>query len=91
MAVKKNAVSGKEFPGKWLLKHIIAAVVVVIVLVVGAIIFLEIATKHGQELIVPDLSNMTIEEASQMAQSRQMVVDVTDSVYVKRIDRKSVV
>ena len=27
MAVKKNAVSGKEFPGKWFLKHIIAAVV----------------------------------------------------------------
>ena len=90
MAVKKNAVSGKEFPGKWFLKHIIAAVVVVIVLVVGAIILLEIATKHGQELIVPDLSNMTIEEASQMAQSRQMVVDVTDSVYVKRMKRGAV-
>ena len=90
MAVKKNAVSVKEFPGKWFLKHLIAAVVVVIVLVVGAIIFLEIATKHGQELIVPDLSNMTIEEASQMAQNRQMVVDVTDSVYVKRMKRGAV-
>ena len=90
MAVKKNAVSGKEFPGKWFLKHIIAAVAVVIVLVVGAIIFLENVTKHGQELIVPDLSNMTVEEASQMAQSRQMVVDVTDSVYVKRMKRGAV-
>ncbi len=80
----------KEFPGKWALKHIIAAVVVLIVLVAGAAIFLNIATKHGQELIVPDLSNLTVEEAESLASSNDMVVDVTDSVFVKRMKKGAV-
>ena len=75
----------KEFPGKWILKHVVAALVVVLVLLVGAMIFLNVATKHGQELTVPDLSNLTIEQADSVANSHDMVVDVTDSVYVKRM------
>ena len=80
----------KEFPGKWILKHLVAAALVVVVLVVGAIIFLNAVTKHGQELIVPDLSNMTVSQADSVAASRDMVVDVTDSVYVKRMQRGAV-
>ena len=80
----------KDFPGKWFVKHLIAAVIVVVVLIAGAIIFLNVVTKHGQELIVPDLSNLTIEQADSVAASRDMVVDVTDSVYVKRMKRGAV-
>ena len=80
----------KEFPGKWILKHLVAAALVVVVLVVGAIIFLNAVTKHGQVLIVPDLSNMTVSQADSVAASRDMVVDVTDSVYVKRMLRGAV-
>ena len=63
----------KELPGKWILKHLVAAALVVVVLVVGAIIFLNAVTKHGQELIVPDLSNMTVSQADSVAASRDMV------------------
>ena len=87
MTKKKN---NKEFPGKWFLKHLVAAALVVVVLVVCAIVFLEVVTKHDQELSVPDLSNMTVEEAAQLADSCGMVVDVTDSVYVKRMKRGAV-
>ena len=80
----------KEFPGKWILKHLVAAVVLVIVLIVGAIIFLNIATKHGQELIVPDLSNLTVEQADSVASAKKMVIDVTDSVFVKRMRKGAV-
>ncbi len=90
MADKKKMVSGKEFPGKWFLKHIIAAVAVVIVLVVGAMIFLEVVTKHGQELVVPDFSNMSLEEAADVAAINDVTVDVTDSVFVKRMRRGAV-
>lgn len=75
---------------KWILKHFVAAVVVVLALVVGAIIFLNVVTKHGQELVVPDLSNLTIEQADSVASDHEMVIDVKDSVFVKRMKRGAV-
>ena len=80
----------KDYPGKWIVKHIVAAAVVAVVLVVGAMIFLNLVTRHGQELVVPDLSNLTVEQADSVAASCKMVVDVTDSVYVKRMKRGAV-
>ena len=80
----------KEFPGKWVLKHLAAAAAIVVALVIGAIIFLNVVTKHGQELVVPDLSNLTIEQADSVATAQEMVIDVTDSVYVKRMKRGAV-
>ena len=80
----------KEYPGKWLVRHLVAALALVVVLVVSAVIFLEVATKHGQELIVPDLSNLSVEEAEAVAASRHMVIDVKDSVFVKRMKKGAV-
>ena len=80
----------KEFPGKWMLNHLVMAFLLVVVLVFGAYVLLNVATKHGQELVVPDLSNMTVEEAMEAARSNKMVVEVKDSVYVKRMKRGAV-
>ena len=80
----------KEFPGKWIVRNLVAALVIVVVLVVGAMIFLNVVTKHGQELVVPDLSNLTIEQADSVASDHQMVIDIKDSVYVKRMKRGAV-
>ncbi len=75
---------------KWFWKHLLAAVIIAVVLLVGALIFLNVATKHNQELIVPDLSNMSLEQAREVASAADMVVDVTDSVFVKRMKRGAV-
>ena len=88
MAVKKA--SDKKFPGKWLLKHLLMAFVLVVVMIAGAMVFLDVATKHNQELTVPDLSNMSVEEADSVAALNDMVIDVTDSVFVKRMKRGAV-
>ena len=53
-------------------------------------VFLDVATKHNQELTVPDLSNMSVEEADSVAALNDMVIDVTDSVFVKRMKRGAV-
>ena len=63
----------------WIVRNLLAALVVVVLLIVGAIIFLNVVTKHNQELIVPDLSNLTVEEARAVAEQEQMRIDVTDS------------
>lgn len=75
---------------KFILKHLLAACIIVVVLIVGAVIFLDVATKHNQELQVPDLSNMTVDEAKAEAGLNDMVIEVTDSVFVKRMKRGTV-
>lgn len=75
---------------KWLLKHLLAALILVVVMIAGAMVFLDVATKHNQELTVPDLSNMSVEEADSVAALNDMVIDVTDSVFVKRMKRGAV-
>ena len=74
----------------WIVRNLLAALVVVVLLIVGAIIFLNVVTKHNQELIVPDLSNLTVEEARAVAEQEQMRIDVTDSVFVRRMKRGAV-
>lgn len=74
----------------WIVRNLLAALVVVVLLIVGAILFLNVVTKHNQELIVPDLSNLTVEEARAVAEQEQMRIDVTDSVFVRRMKRGAV-
>ena len=59
-------------------------------MIVGAMIFLNVVTKHNQELSVPDLSNLSVEEAALVAEQAQMRIDVTDSVFVRRMKRGAV-
>ena len=90
MAEKKNTAKGKDFPGKWFLKHLVAAFIVLVALIVGAIIFLNVVTQHNKELIDPDMSNLSVEDARVEAEKNKMVIDVTDSVFVKRMKRGAV-
>ena len=75
----------KGFFGNWIVRNLLTAFVIAAVLIVGAMIFLNIATKHNQELIVPDFTNMTVAEAEVAAAQAGMRVEVTDSVFAKRM------
>lgn len=87
---KKEVQAKKPVPGMWLLKHLLLAVVVVALLVTGAYFLLKSVTMHGEEISVPDFSNLTVAEASALAASKEMKVEVTDSVFVKRMKRGAV-
>lgn len=78
------------FFSNWIVRNLMLALLVVVVLIVGAMIFLNLVTKHNQELTVPDLSNLTVEEAAAVAADAQMRIDVTDSVFVRRMKRGAV-
>ena len=80
----------KGFFSNWIVRNLLGALIVVVVLIVGAMIFLNVVTKHNQELSVPDLSNLTVEEAQAVAEEASMRIDVTDSVFVKRMKRGAV-
>lgn len=77
----------KGFFGNWFVKNVIAACVVVLALVFVANFFLKIGTHHGQEIEVPDFTNMSVSDASYLASDRGIRIDVTDSVYVRKMGR----
>lgn len=75
---------------KWIIRNILWAVVIVVVLITGAVIFLNVVTQHNRELVVPDFTNMTVAEAEALAADAGMRVEVTDSVFAKRIRKGAV-
>lgn len=87
---KKEVQAKKPVPGAWLLKQLLLAFVIVALLVTGAYFLLTVVTMHGEEISVPDFSNLTEVEASELASLNNMRVEVTDSVFVKRMRRGTV-
>ena len=80
----------KGILNNWIVRNLLIAFAVVVVLIAGAMIFLNVATQHNKELSVPDLANMSVEEAQQVAEQAGMRIDVTDSAFVKRMKRGAV-
>lgn len=80
----------KGFFSNWIVRNLLIAAILVATLIVGAIVFLNVVTKHNQVLIVPDFSNMTVAEAEYAAEQAGMRVEVTDSVYAKRMRKGAV-
>lgn len=74
----------------WIVRNLTIAVVVVVSLVVGAMVFLNVVTQHNREIEVPDFSNMSVAEAEYAAAQAGMRVEVADSVFVKRMKRGAV-
>ena len=75
---------------KRLLRNLVIAAALVVVMIVGAMIFLNVVTQHNKEISVPDFSNMTVVEAEQAADKAGVRVEVKDSVFVKRMKRGAV-
>ena len=78
---------GKKFFSNWIVLNILGAIILFAALAVGTNIFLKSVTRHNQEIRVPDLSGMTAAEAEQYLSQRGMRSEVTDSVYIKRMER----
>ncbi len=79
--------SAKGFFGHWIVKNLIGAFVVIALLLVAAYVLLKVITHHNKEIIVPDLSNMTVVQAKKIASENGMRVKIADSVYVRRMER----
>lgn len=72
---------------KWVWRNLLAAVIMVVMLVFVAQIVLSLITRHNKMLTVPDFSYMTIDNAQKLASRRHVRIEVSDSVYVKRVER----
>lgn len=80
----------KGFFGNWIVRNLLTAFIIAAALILGAMVFLNVVTKHNQEIVVPDFTNMTVAEAEASALQAGMRVEVTDSVFVKRMKKGAV-
>lgn len=79
----------KDFFGKfksgYLWGNLIAMMLVVVALAFGVKYGLDIYTRHGEKIKVPDLSKMAYEKAVQLVESDGLLIQVTDSGYNKHL------
>lgn len=77
----------KEFfslkTNKYFWLNIIAMIAVVILLVFGVLKWLDVYTRHGEAVVVPNVEGMTVDEATKMFRSYRLECIVSDSTYVK--------
>ncbi len=88
MAVQESGKKG--FFSNWIVRNLLIALILTVALIAGAMVFLNVVTQHNKVLVVPDFSNMTVSEAETAASQAGMRVEVTDSVFVKRMRKGAV-
>ena len=78
MVKKSNSTTSKW---RFMLYHLIAAICVGVILIIGLVIGLRNFTQHGQEVVVPNIITMHIEEARIFAAAEGLNIAVIDSTY----------
>lgn len=53
-------------------------------------LLLKIITRHNQELSVPDMTGMSLTEAAAVAAEAELRLEVTDSVYIRGMERGAI-
>lgn len=82
---------GKDYStGKWILRNIIGAAVFFIGLSIVASLLLSLFTRHGKEIEVPDMTNMSVAAATKVAAASGVRIEVSDSVYVRKMTKGAV-
>ena len=72
------------------MKNLILALVYVALLIAGVTVGLALFTNHNKEIEVPDFTTLSQEDAARLAESVGIRVEVTDSVYVRRMEKGAV-
>ena len=75
----------KKFFTNWIVRNLLLAVIFVALFVLAANVLLGVLTQHGKEIIVPDFTNLTVQEASRVASAAGVELAVSDSMYIRRM------
>jgi beta-lactam-binding protein with PASTA domain len=62
-------------------KHLILAVSIVIAITAGVLFWIKTYTKHGQTIVVPNLSNKSLVDAKKILESNNLRLKVMDSIF----------
>lgn len=67
----------------WIVGNLSLAVIIVLALIFGTQALLDVGTKHGTSLSVPDFVGKTPQQAEAIAEKAGVRIDVVDSVFAK--------
>lgn len=67
------------------------ALAIALILILSTLVWLKIYTHHGQEIQVPDLIGLTVEEVSDVIASKNLRFEIVDSVYSQEMPRGTVI
>ena len=81
---KSSSAKGKWY-WNWISRNIYASVATAFFIVVVLLFMLKYITRHNQELEVPSFANLTLEQATALADAHNLRLEVTDSVYINRM------
>lgn len=76
---------GSKIFSRYLIGHLTAMVVFLVLLCLGVKFGLDLYTHHGQGIVVPDLKGLTYENAFRQLDAEGLLIVVTDSGYNKRL------
>ena len=68
----------------FVLKNVIIAAILIVLLIVCAVKWLSSFTHHGEEVVVPTITGLYVEEAQILAGNEGLTIQVIDSTYGKK-------
>lgn len=79
-----------KLKSKYLWGNLLAMAITAVVLVVGVKLGLDVYTHHGESIEIPNLKGKSVTEAERILSDLDMVVEVTDTGYVKTLPADAV-
>ena len=79
-----------KLKSKYLWGNLLAMAITAVVLVVGVKLGLDAYTHHGESIEIPNLKGKSVTEAERILSDLDMVVEVTDTGYVKTLPADAV-
>ena len=70
--------------------HLLLALILTVLFIIGAVIFLNIYTRHGQEVPMPNFIGSNSKELIQNESNGDFIIVVSDSIYDKSITKETV-
>ena len=71
----------KPFLGNSILKNLTMILITGVLLVILTLVFLHLYTRHGQNIVVPKLEGLQINEANTILNAKGLNIEIVDSVY----------
>lgn len=74
-----------------IISHIILICVATLLLLWGGMIFLDYWTMHGSTAVVPQIRNLSYDEARRLLEANKLTIEISDSVYDRSMPPGTVV
>ncbi len=85
MATKRKSKNTDKWYWNWISRQIYLIAGTIIISLAILFTLLQFITRHNKELTVPSFANTTLSQAAAIAQTNNLRLEVTDSVYIPRM------